>query len=85
MVSLDYIKSERRREAFQRFCPEFVIVDEAHTCTQAGQGRHQAEVLTRRVPAPAGNAAVAKHPQAVAQPSGYLQGQHKSMTGCAAR
>ena len=33
VVSLDYIKSERRREAFQRSCPEFVIVDEAHTCT----------------------------------------------------
>lgn len=42
VVSLDYIKSERRREAFQRFCPEFVIVDEAHTCTQAAvQGRQQ--------------------------------------------
>lgn len=41
VVSLDYIKSERRREAFQRFCPEFVIVDEAHTCTQGGQSRQQ--------------------------------------------
>lgn len=41
VVSLDYIKSERRREAFQRFCPEFVIVDEAHTCTHGGQGRQQ--------------------------------------------
>jgi superfamily II DNA or RNA helicase len=41
VVSLDYIKSERRREAFQRFCPEFVIVDEAHTCTQTGRGRQQ--------------------------------------------
>ncbi|MFX1715550.1 helicase-related protein [Paraburkholderia sp. A1RO-5L] len=41
VVSLDYIKSERRREAFQRFCPEFVIVDEAHTCTQGGQGKQQ--------------------------------------------
>jgi superfamily II DNA or RNA helicase len=41
VVSLDYIKSERRREAFQRFCPEFVIVDEAHTCTHADQGRQQ--------------------------------------------
>jgi superfamily II DNA or RNA helicase len=41
VVSLDYIKSERRREAFQRFCPEFVIVDEAHTCTQAGRSRQQ--------------------------------------------
>lgn len=45
VVSLDYIKSERRREAFQRFCPELVIVDEAHTCTHGGVGsglaRHQ--------------------------------------------
>jgi superfamily II DNA or RNA helicase len=41
VVSLDYIKSERRREAFQRFCTEFVIVDEAHTCTQGGQARQQ--------------------------------------------
>lgn len=41
IVSLDYIKREARREAFQRFCPEFVIVDEAHTCTQGGQGRQQ--------------------------------------------
>lgn len=41
VVSLDYIKSESRREAFQRFCPEFVIVDEAHTCTHGDQGRQQ--------------------------------------------
>ncbi len=32
IVSLDYIKSDRRREEFRRACPEFVIVDEAHTC-----------------------------------------------------
>ncbi|MCW5631809.1 MAG: DEAD/DEAH box helicase [Rubrivivax sp.] len=47
VVSLDYIKSERRREAFQRFCPEFVIVDEAHTCTHAGQGRQQRHQLLK--------------------------------------
>ncbi len=47
VVSLDYIKSERRREAFQRFCPEFVIVDEAHTCTQTGQGRQQRHQLLK--------------------------------------
>jgi superfamily II DNA or RNA helicase len=41
VVSLDYIKSESRREAFQRFCPEFVIVDEAHTCTHGDLGRQQ--------------------------------------------
>lgn len=53
VVSLDYIKSERRREAFQRFCPEFVIVDEAHTCTQAGQGRQQRYELLKGLAADA--------------------------------
>ncbi len=42
VVSLDYIKSERRRTEFQRVCPEFVIVDEAHTCVRASSNtRHQ--------------------------------------------
>ena len=41
VVSLDYIKSDRRRHDFQRVCPEFVIVDEAHTCTTADARRHQ--------------------------------------------
>jgi hypothetical protein len=41
VVSLDYIKSERRRAEFLRACPEFVIVDEAHTCAATGPGRHQ--------------------------------------------
>jgi len=41
VVSLDYIKSDRRRDEFLRACPELVIVDEAHTCASAGKGRHQ--------------------------------------------
>ena len=41
VVSLDYIKSERRRDDFFRACPGFVIVDEAHTCAGVGQGRHK--------------------------------------------
>lgn len=42
VVSLDYIKSERRRHDFLRACPEFVIVDEAHTCVQGNTlARHQ--------------------------------------------
>jgi superfamily II DNA or RNA helicase len=41
VVSLDYIKSDRRRDEFQRACPECVIVDEAHTCAHGGQGRQQ--------------------------------------------
>ncbi|MEW4565783.1 helicase-related protein [Bremerella sp. JC770] len=36
IVSLDYIKSESRRDDFIRACPELVIVDEAHTCTYSG-------------------------------------------------
>ena len=49
VVSLDYIKSERRRAEFLRACPIFVIVDEAHACVGGGQGgQHQRfEVLNR--------------------------------------
>ncbi len=42
VVSLDYIKSDRRRADFLRTCPRLVIVDEAHTCVQANTTtRHQ--------------------------------------------
>lgn len=44
IVSMDFIKSDRRRNEFIRTCPELVIVDEAHTCAYAEQGqgvRHQ--------------------------------------------
>ena len=42
VVSLDYIKSDRRRHDFLRACPEFVIIDEAHTCVRANTNtRHQ--------------------------------------------
>lgn len=47
LVSLDYIKSDRRRDEFQRACPECVIVDEAHTCTHSGQGRQQRYTLLK--------------------------------------
>lgn len=47
VVSLDYIKSDRRRDEFQRACPECVIVDEAHTCTHSGQGRQQRYALLK--------------------------------------
>lgn len=36
VVSLDYIKSDRRRDEFLGSCPEFVVVEEAHTCVQGG-------------------------------------------------
>jgi superfamily II DNA or RNA helicase len=41
VVSLDYIKSDHRRSWFLTTCPDFVIVDEAHTCAATGPGRHQ--------------------------------------------
>jgi superfamily II DNA or RNA helicase len=49
IVSMDYIKSDRRREEFKRACPEFVIVDEAHTCAFGAErgGRHQRFELVR--------------------------------------
>jgi superfamily II DNA or RNA helicase len=48
VVSMDFIKSERRHHEFQRACPELVIVDEAHTCAFGGEknkGRHQRHQL----------------------------------------
>jgi hypothetical protein len=41
VVSLDYIKADRRREGFARACPDFVIVDEAHTCVGTHKGKQQ--------------------------------------------
>lgn len=41
VVSLDYIKAEKRREGFARACPDFVIIDEAHACVGTHQGRQQ--------------------------------------------
>ena len=50
IVSMDYIKSDRRREEFFRTCPELVIVDEAHTCATGADSRgfrHQRHQLLR--------------------------------------
>jgi superfamily II DNA or RNA helicase len=47
VVSLDYIKEQNRRAHFLNHCPHFVIVDEVHACTGAGQGRHQRYELLR--------------------------------------
>lgn len=52
VVSLDYIKSDRRRDDFLRACPDLIIVDEAHTCTYGGAkrgGRHQRHELLSRI------------------------------------
>lgn len=46
VVSIDFIKSDNRRDEFVRSCPDLVIVDEAHTCAAdplrgARHQRHQ--------------------------------------------
>ena len=50
VVSIDFIKSDRRRDDFIRACPELVIVDEAHACADSAEGsgaRHQRFQLVR--------------------------------------
>jgi len=37
IISIDYIKSDQRRQVFIQQCPELILVDEAHTCS-AGAG-----------------------------------------------
>jgi superfamily II DNA or RNA helicase len=32
VISIDYLKADKRRGIFLNDCPEFIIVDEAHTC-----------------------------------------------------
>lgn len=52
VVSLDFIKSPRRRDEFIRACPEFVIVDEAHGCAfgaNSRSGKHRRWELVNRL------------------------------------
>jgi superfamily II DNA or RNA helicase len=49
VVSLDYIKAERRRDSFARSCPALVVVDEAHACVGTHQSRQQRFELLRRL------------------------------------
>ncbi len=42
IISIDYIKSDQRRQIFINECPEMIIVDEAHSCSNAaGQNSSQ--------------------------------------------
>jgi superfamily II DNA or RNA helicase len=50
VVSTDFIKADRRRDDFLRAAPELVVIDEAHTCAWAGEGkgaRHQRHALVK--------------------------------------
>ena len=52
VISIDYIKSDHRRQEFVHECPELVIVDEAHTCARP-QGvldsQHQRYHLLKKI------------------------------------
>ncbi|MGH9131069.1 MAG: helicase-related protein, partial [Acidimicrobiales bacterium] len=47
VVSTEFIKADRRREEFLQSAPGLIVVDEAHTCAGAGEGRshHQRHEL----------------------------------------
>ena len=49
VVSLDYIKADRRRDEFARVCPAMVVVDEAHACVGTEGGRQQRYGLLQRL------------------------------------
>jgi superfamily II DNA or RNA helicase len=52
IVSLDYIKSDKRRDDFILRCPEFVIVEEAHASVRGGaRTRHQRYELLKSLAA----------------------------------
>ncbi|RIK10759.1 MAG: ATP-dependent helicase [Acidobacteria bacterium] len=51
IVSIDFIKSDRRRDDFVRACPNLVIVDEAHTCSVGAEthNRHLRNQLVTKL------------------------------------
>lgn len=49
VVSLDYIKADRRRDSFARACPGLVVVDEAHACVGTHQSRQQRFELLKSI------------------------------------
>jgi superfamily II DNA or RNA helicase len=49
VVSLDYIKADKRRDTFARACPKLVVVDEAHACVGTHQSRQQRFELLKRL------------------------------------
>lgn len=52
VISIDYIKTDNRYKMFVEHCPDFVIVDEAHTCARpkgANKGQQQRYRLLREL------------------------------------
>ena len=49
VISIDYIKTGAKRELFLTQCPEFVVVDEAHTCAQPSGGKKNQQLRHRLI------------------------------------
>jgi superfamily II DNA or RNA helicase len=49
IVSLDYVKSDRRRASFLAYCPDCVVVDEAHTCANRSDKMQQRYQLLSQI------------------------------------
>lgn len=43
VISIDYLKSEKRKAIFLQDCPELIIVDEAHTCAKPAGAKSPAQ------------------------------------------
>ncbi|HNW74277.1 MAG TPA: helicase-related protein [Bacteroidales bacterium] len=43
VISIDYIKSDKRREFFYQDCPELVIVDEVHSCARPAGAKYASQ------------------------------------------
>lgn len=43
VISVDYLKSEKRKTIFLHDCPELIIVDEAHTCAKPAGAKSPAQ------------------------------------------
>lgn len=43
VISIDFVKADKRRGIFINDCPDFIVVDEAHTCSQATGSKGQAQ------------------------------------------
>lgn len=44
IISIDYIKSQFKRQVFIDHCPELIIVDEAHTCAKPESANHSQQL-----------------------------------------
>jgi superfamily II DNA or RNA helicase len=80
VISIDYIKSDHRRQEFVHECPELVIVDEAHTCARpegAYDSQQQRYFLLKKISEKSGQHLILL----TATPHSGKQGEFQSLLG----